>query len=915
MSDTAGSPGTMDPSGPRGRMPPPLGRRQRTPRQLSDMAAPAPDTVIGTMPDPALAMPLGPGQQPGQGAGGSYEEVIIAQRAALSERDVEQLVTLNFREARLYDDRLQIARANAFRLYNGEPLGDEEPGRAQIVLTEVKDTINACMPTVVRIFAGADRPVEFLPRADGDDDEAQQATDYVQHVMFVENDGFRALHDAALDAFQLKVGWIKWWWDYSVHVQTEHYFGLLQPQAAALLTEPGVTAMRVTRREATPDERAGLLASPEAQIMGLGAAPGGPGPSGGAGPPGGQGPPGGTGAPGGASDQSILVYDLQITRRTPRNRPRMMAVPSEQVLIDPDASGPADARFLAHWRIVTVSDLVSLGFKREQVETRITQLQQQTNRVTRRRDRLAAVIPRQQSHDPAMRRVRYLEAWMRFDYDGDGIAELHRVHAIGDSGFLLLGHEPASHIPLARICPFMVPHKAVGESFADRIGDIQRAMTRVFRNILDSMSESIHPRTVIEDGAVTVDDVMNTEMGAIIRERKPNAVRELTKPFIGPAALPLMDALSQIRESRTGVTRTSQGLTAEALQSTTAIAVTAQVAASADRLEFIVRVLAEGIKDLYGGLLAMLCEHQDRARTVLLRGKWVPIDPRAWHAGFNIIVNVGVGRGTLAERITVLRGILEQQTQAITTMGPNNPLAGLGQVRNTLADMCNAAGILNVGRYFKALPTNYQYQPPPQPPGADVLLAQAEQQKVALSAQNDQHRNQLQLVDSLLEDDRLRDEARVKALLDAAELHGKYGMTINPVMVGRLLARNPAGAAMTLAANGPGAMPPGPNGGPPGGGAPGGMPPGQPAMPQGAPGGAPAMPPGRPGMPPGAPAGPRPPGAPPGAPAPAGGLGPAARLFLPPQLIAALAQANRGTLTPPAPRPGAGPGAMPGMSF
>src|SRR5215469_9560475 len=129
-----------------------------------------------------------------------------------------------------------------------------------------------------------------------------------------------------------------------------------------------------------------------------------------------------------------------------------MAVPSEQVLIDVDANGPADPclRFIAHWRIVTVSDLVALGFPRGLVESRITQLQQQQNRVTRRRDRLGAIVPRPNSADPALRRVRYLEAWMRFDNDGDSVAELYKIHAIGDYSFLLMGYEPASHVPMAR---------------------------------------------------------------------------------------------------------------------------------------------------------------------------------------------------------------------------------------------------------------------------------------------------------------------------------------------------------------------------------------------------------------------------------------------------------------------------------
>src|SRR5215469_9184176 len=176
----------------------PLGQRITRP--------PAARDYTGNIPDPALTVPLGPGQT------NQHEVVTFAQAACMTEDEIQRVLTINFREARIYDERLQLARAASFRLYNGEPMGDEEPGRSQLVLTEVKDSINAVMPTVMRVFTGTNKPVEFLPYRDGDEGEARQAQDYVEHVTFVENEGWRCLHDAATDAFQLKAGWIHWFW-------------------------------------------------------------------------------------------------------------------------------------------------------------------------------------------------------------------------------------------------------------------------------------------------------------------------------------------------------------------------------------------------------------------------------------------------------------------------------------------------------------------------------------------------------------------------------------------------------------------------------------------------------------------------------------------------------------------------------
>jgi hypothetical protein len=712
---------------------------------------------MGHGPDPQAGLPLGPGED------AHAETVLIAEQPGMDEERFSAVFMALRTEARDYNDRLAPSRVRALRQYNGEPQGDEEPGRSAVVLTDVHDTIAAVMPSVMRVFAGAENPVEFEPHSDGDEAAAGQATDYVQHVVFNECDGFRAIHDATLDAFTLKAGWVRWWWDTAIRVTSEHYTGLLEPQCAALITQPGVRAMRVTRRPATEEERIGLDGSPEAQMVQ--SAPGVP----------------------------LLLFDVTLTRRNPRNAVAVGAVPSESVWIDPDASGPHDARGLFIVREVGVSDLVALGIPEQLIVSRISEPAARRNdMVTRRRDRRAAMVSRSAPPDPALRRLTYTEGWIRVDYDGDGIAELRHVQAIGDNGQDILAHGPASEIPLSRITPFYVPHKAIGESYADRTGDLQVVNTRIMRNILDSMTESIHPRTVIKDGAVPVDDVLNTEMGAVIREREAGAVRELTKPFIGPAALPLLDVTAAIRESRTGITRGSQGLTAESLQSTAPIAVSAQLSAAQDRIELVLRCIAEGLKPLYSGVLGLMCAHQDRTRVVRLRGKWTPVDPRPWMAGFNVVVRVGVGHGSSMDRVATFGAIAQKQEQILETLGPNNPLVTIGQYSNTLADMMGAAGIANTSRYFKPVPLDWKPPPPPQKPSPDELLAQVEVMKSNNSAAGDAAQTRQRTQQMLLDDDRQRDQARVDALLKAAELQGKYpGTQLDFRAISALLNRDP----------------------------------------------------------------------------------------------------------------------------
>jgi hypothetical protein len=274
---------------------------------------------------------------------------------------------------------------------------------------------------------------------------------------------------------------------------------------------------------------------------------------------------------------------------------------------------------------------------------------------------------------------------------------------------------------------------------------------------------------------------------------------------------------------------------------------------------------------------------------VLLRGTWVPIDPRAWISRFSVKVRDGAGHMAQNQRLQILGAIATQQKEILQTLGPNNPLCTLGQLRNTLADMAECAGIDNPGRYFNALPPNYQVPPPPPPaPTPEDILAQSEAQKAAADSVTERARAQTERLEALLEDDRLRDQETTKAVLQAADLSGKYGITLDVGALARLLQRNPIGPVATaLQAPLPPVPPAPPPGAPPGTSAPQGT------RAVGVPGVGP------PGL--GAtavPGAPRPP--PPGPPAQPGlGL---VQGFLPAPVIAALSGANRGSVAPPMPQ-------------
>ena len=83
--------------------------------------------------------------------------------------------------------------------------------------------------------------------------------------------------------------------------------------------------------------------------------------------------------------------------------------------------------------------------------------------------------------------------------------------------------------------------------------DDQDAATSVLRSILDNVAMTNNPRLGIVEGAVNIDDVLNNEIGAIVRMRAPGSVQELSVPFTAGQTLGALTYLDGLVESKTGV--------------------------------------------------------------------------------------------------------------------------------------------------------------------------------------------------------------------------------------------------------------------------------------------------------------------------------------------------------------------------
>lgn len=641
-----------------------------------------------------------------------------AQAELERQRELDELmafVNAQSNDAALWiDGDIAPLRERATRYYNGEKFGNEQEGRSSIVLTEVRDTIGTILPSLLKIFFSGEKVVEFMPNGPEDIAAAEQATDYVNYIVQKDNPGFEIFHAAFKDALKSKTGIVKWWWDESISVSTHSFEGLSQEAFIALLNEPGVELLEHSMGE-----------------------------------------------------QGVSAM---VKRRRPRKKVTLAAVPPEEFLIERSARSIEDALYLEHRSEKTESQLIEMGYSKELVKALgADQSSFRFNTERTARNKSAFSI----GND--IRKFVYREANLYYDLDGDGIAELIKVCFVGNK---LLHVEPIAEKNYATFCPDPEPHTFFGTSVADAVMDLQRITSTMMRVTLDSAVQAVTQRTVINE-TVNVGDVMNNELGGVIRTRGDvnNSVRPLDTVFLGQQMLPLLGYMGEVKENRTGISKASMGLNADALQSSTRAAVAATVSGAQAKIELIARIFAEtGMKRVFRGILRMITQKQDQARMVRLRNEWVPIDPRVWNADMDVSINVAIGGGTVEEKMGFLGLIAQKQEQIMTTVGPDNPLVNAQNLYNTYTKMLQMQGFKDPSQFF----TDPQsYQPPPPKPDPAEMLAQIEMEKNRATMAVEGERLRLDREKYAEDADFKRDQLDAEIILRTKEMELQYNQSVD----------------------------------------------------------------------------------------------------------------------------------------
>jgi hypothetical protein len=559
-----------------------------------------------------------------------------------------------------------------------EILGPTEgPSKSSFVSTDVRDAILMMLPSLVRIFAASENVVSLVPRSPQDDAMAEQATNYVNYVFWQDNPGFLTLYGAFKDTLTVKTGYIKWWTDNTKKVKRKQFVNITMEQLQMLMAE-----------------------DPTAKVM-----------------------------PGTLQQNDTGGIDVTIEGTENKPITRVEGIPPEEMRLDRYARSFAKSRIVGHERIVSIDELTAMGYPRD-LAANYLQTQDVHNFT------MEAMIrnPGRGMSTRVGDGVMYGEWYIRADSDGDGVPELRYVCTMGED-HAIVRDEPANRIKVAMFSCDPISHTLVGDSIADLTTDIQRIKTNMTRGVLDSLAESINPKTVVNELVTNLDDALNDDLGAVIRTRgDPGAaVQFATTPFVGQAALPVLEYLDTVQQKRTGLSDAARGLDPKALQSSTMIGVEAVINGQQERTELVARVLAEtGFRDLFHGLFNEIVENENQSRTLKINGSWQTYHTSMFDADMTVEVNPTLGKGSDTVRMMTLQQIKQDQMTVYQQFGPNNPVVGIPEMLNTITDMLEIANIKNVSRYFK-MPSPQvlqQMQTAPKEPDAMTIAAKANYERV-----------------------------------------------------------------------------------------------------------------------------------------------------------------------------------------
>lgn len=545
---------------------------------------------------------------------------------------------------------LASQRADAMDHYQGRPYGNEQEGRSAVVSRDLAESVDWALPAIMRLFTHTGQIVVFDPVGPEDEKQAEQESDYVNQIIMKDNNGFMLLHDVFKDAMILKNGYAKHFWEVSEKVEEEDYTGLPMEGVQKLFDE--IEGYGGTYKIKGQDSRVvpipGMEQGNEAQQI--------------------------------MTPQTIELFDLKLQVTTKCGKLVCLAVPAEEVRVSKRCRGSLqESPFTEHVTKKTRSELIEMGMSQDFVYGLPATSGEDNDTERLARDSVTDESTAEVGstfNDKSMDEIEYCEAYIRVDYDKDGVAELRKI--VSCANRIPPGeqwNEAIEAVPMTSFVMKRVPHRHVGQSLDDEMADLQEIKTTLHRQGLDNLYITNNQRMGVNE-LVNLKDLGSSTPGGVVRNKGTGPVGANMMPLpVAPILnqlLPMIDYWDKVKETRTGI-RPGSDLDPDTLQDVTKGAFLEHMNRASQKVEMIARLLADGVREMVLQCHGILIRHQDIPRKVQIKGSWTDVNPREWKRRTDLTVRVGIGAGNEEEKrqkISMLAQFQGQLMQAATSAPP-----------------------------------------------------------------------------------------------------------------------------------------------------------------------------------------------------------------------------------------------------
>lgn len=518
---------------------------------------------------------------------------------------------------------------------------------SSLVSTDVTDTIEWALPSLIKVFTGGDEVVTVQGSSEEDDKNAEIMQELLVYQLQRQNRFFPVLYNWMKDALITGMGFIKCYWD-----RKEDYQLLEQSMNVRAFQELLNQNVRIQKVEG-PD-MFGILRV-----------------------------------------QYLSPYYI-------KNAPVIENILVSELLYSSDAKSLEEANFVAHKKKVTMSYLR----EREQqgIYANVDQVKPTSMHGIIEDDEVEQVIgdnyqSMSREVDDARAEVTIYECYTKIDWNNDGVLE-DMIVTVCDDVILRVEPNYMGRHPFFAISPTKDPHRIwVKRSYAELIGELQDLKVALTRQIVQNIALTNDPKMILSEDAINIDDYVKGR--AVIRKKANHPMNDVAMSMpvnqLSPYTYQFLEYIEGQKENRTGITRYNQGLDASTLNKT-ATGISAILGQSSQRLELIARMFAEtGIYELFRFLIGLNQKFIDQQTVIRLTNKELVISPDDLQGNFDLIVNAGISIASKESTQMMLQSML---TALMQVRAAGIPIVTPDNIYNLFQKWIESAGFKNYADYI-----------------------------------------------------------------------------------------------------------------------------------------------------------------------------------------------------------------------